>query len=1097
MTSSTTHMLDLDHDQLDNAAQRDAALLYSASAALRIGGWEVRLPGDRATWSEQVCDLHRVARGTRPAVAQAIAFYAPEAQPRIRAAFEACAREGTPYDLELEIVVDGARIWVRTTGQAERDDNGRICRLHGACQDISDKKQAEQALARSEQRFRELADAMPHLVWTADSEGHLNFVNRAVVEFTGLSRSQACGEGWYCVMHPDDLAPTLAAWKQAVGQRSLFSVEYRLRFAKSGCYRWCHATAMPALGEHGAIVWYGNTTDIHDSKRANEELERAARRHLATLESISDAFFTLDRSHRFTYLNPQAELLFGQAREALLGVPVADAFAPAEYGNIFAPALHALGEGATVTVETWSAPLARWIEVRACPSEEGVTVYFRDVSRRREAQEKLRLKRRAIEACANPIAIISAEAPFALVYLNSAFTRITGHAAADVEREGLAMLWNGDRDQAGLVDLRAAAHGQRQGHGVIKVLRRDGGALWLDTYLSPVPDADGRISHFIVVMYDVTAATQYQAELEYQSNYDALTGLANRNLLRDRAEQAIRRAAGAGHQVWLAYVNLDRFKAINDALGHEAGDQVLRTVAQRLQAALRTTDTAARIASDEFVALLGEQADQNAVAARMHAIRQDIAQPILVGTHDIAVTCSIGVAAYPCDSDSVEALINQANLARYQATQSGAPIGFYTSEMNDDAMERLQLENDLRHALERGELEVHYQPQVDAASGRIVGAEALLRWHHPRLGMVPPARFIPIAEETGMIGPIGAWVMHSACVQARAWQDAGLPSVQVAVNLSSRQFYGADLAASVAAVLAETGLAPEWLEIELTEGLAIENVEHAVAIMHALKKVGVKLSIDDFGTGYSSLSHLKNFPIDVLKVDQSFVRNIAHDPGEATIARTIIALGHSLGLRVIAEGVETEEQLGFLRRHQCDMIQGYHFSRPVPAAQFETLLGQACLGTPRSTEAPRQTLLVVDDEPNITAALERLLRGTGYRILKANSAQEGFSLLAQHDVQVILSDHLMPGMTGTEFLSRVRQLYPDTIRLMLSGYTKVDSIIEATNSGAVFRFHTKPWDSAALRKSIDDAFRYYWSSRRGDGPAACATAAPETQARPG
>jgi EAL domain-containing protein (putative c-di-GMP-specific phosphodiesterase class I)/CheY-like chemotaxis protein len=403
--------------------------------------------------------------------------------------------------------------------------------------------------------------------------------------------------------------------------------------------------------------------------------------------------------------------------------------------------------------------------------------------------------------------------------------------------------------------------------------------------------------------------------------------------------------------------------------------------------------------------------------------------------------------------------------------------------MNDDAMERLRLETDLRQALERGELEVFYQPQVDARNGRIAGAEALLRWRHPRLGMLPPARFIPIAEETGLIVPIGAWVMRRACVQARAWQDAGHNPIRLAVNLSARQFYQPELAGAVAAVLGEAGLAAEWLEIELTEGIAIENVAQAVGIMQALKAVGVKLSIDDFGTGYSSLAHLKNFPIDVLKVDQSFVRNIVNDPGEATIARTIIALGHSLGLQVIAEGVETDAQLGFLRRHGCDLIQGYYFSRPVPAAAFESLLEQGGFRGPgqAAADAPRQTLLMVDDEPCVTAALERLLRGTGYRILKAHSAQEGFALLAQHEVQVILSDQLMPGMTGTEFLSRVKQLYPDTIRLMLTGYTRVDSIIEATNSGAVFRFHTKPWDSAALRKSIDDAFRYYWSARAAGG----------------
>jgi diguanylate cyclase (GGDEF)-like protein len=570
-------------------------------------------------------------------------------------------------------------------------------------------------------------------------------------------------------------------------------------------------------------------------------------------------------------------------------------------------------------------------------------------------------------------------------------------------------------------------------------------------------------------------------QLEYQSNYDTLTGLANRNLLCDRTSQTMARAVSRGEQAWLVCIDLDRFALVNETLGHEAGDLVLQETAARLRMALGPNDTAARTGGDEFVLVLADTPDEHAAINTVQRIMAALGDPIKVGEHEHFLSCTSGLSVFPADGDTANALIKNAHIAMQRAKEAGGgELQFYTASMKARAMERLRIEGDLRHAVQRDELLLHYQPQVDVRTGRIVGVEALLRWAHPELGMMSPDRFIDLAEQSGLIVPIGTWVLRTACTDAKRWHDAGWEGLRVGVNLSGKQFYQPDLIEVVTGVLAESGLAARYLDIELTEGLVMTDIDHALATMNTLKGLGVQLSLDDFGTGYSSLSYLKRFPIDVLKIDKSFVRDITTDPDAAAIARSIISLAQSLQLQVIAEGVETQEQLSYLTTYRCDQIQGYYFSRPVPAAAFEQLLSEERALPVACPDEQVRTLLLVDDDPGVSAALRRLLRRQGYRVLYAASGDEGLSLLALNDVQVVVSDQRMPGMTGIEFLSRVKQIHPQIIRIMLSGYTAVDAIIEATNSGAVFRFHTKPWDDDALCASIADAFRYHWLMRNAE-----------------
>ena len=469
----------------------------------------------------------------------------------------------------------------------------------------------------------------------------------------------------------------------------------------------------------------------------------------------------------------------------------------------------------------------------------------------------------------------------------------------------------------------------------------NGAQRWLCVNGEPWFDECGQFQGYRGTGTDITARKLSEQRIAHIAHHDLLTGLPNRGLLQDRLGQAIALAARTRHPLWVMLIDLDRFKFVNDSMGHKAGDLLLKTVATRLLGSLRETDTVARLSGDEFVVSLTEHADENLGVEIIQRVMDTVAMPLMLEGKEFFVTCSIGVAPYRVDGAANQNLIEQADIAMYRAKKLGRNnYQFYTPAMNDEALERVRIESALRNALERDEFLLHYQAQVDLTTGRVVGMEALIRWQHPELGVVAPNRFVHVAEETGLIVPIGAWVLRTACRQTKQWQDAGLGRLRVAVNLSARQFGAPQLIDDIKAVLADTGLSADSLDIELTESLFMSDLSQAVELMHRMKGLGVSLSIDDFGTGYSSLSYLSRFPIDVLKIDRSFVSDIGIDANDAAIVDSIIALAHNLKLAVIAEGVETEQQLDYLRRHGCDQLQGYLFSRPLPALEFEQLLRQ-------------------------------------------------------------------------------------------------------------------------------------------------------------
>jgi diguanylate cyclase (GGDEF)-like protein len=443
---------------------------------------------------------------------------------------------------------------------------------------------------------------------------------------------------------------------------------------------------------------------------------------------------------------------------------------------------------------------------------------------------------------------------------------------------------------------------------------------------------------------------RYQVQLEYQANYDALTGLPNRNLLQDRLHQAVQ-GYRLPRTVAVAFIDLDHFKFVNDSLGHSIGDKLLKGIAERLRGVLREGDTVARLGGDEFVLILNGHPSEEVIFRAMQRITATVAEPMNIEGKELIVTCSGGISLYPQDGQDVDTLLKNADAAMYRAKEQGRNnCKFYTSEMNERVSERLSLENGLRRALERKEFLLHYQQRADLRTGGIVGAEALVRWLHPERGMIAPDRFIPIAEETGLIMQIGEFVLREACRQARSWLDQGLDPGVVSVNLSARQFRQEGLVRLVAGVLEETGLDPKHLEMELTESMVMDNIAAAIATLRGLKSLGLSLSVDDFGTGYSSLAYLRNLPIDKLKIDRSFVRDIgnARDADGGVLAQAIISLGHALHLRVVAEGVETLAQAQFLKRHKCDEVQGFFYGKPLEATAFARALDAAGWGLVKS-----------------------------------------------------------------------------------------------------------------------------------------------------
>ncbi|MBV8658557.1 MAG: EAL domain-containing protein [Burkholderiales bacterium] len=604
----------------------------------------------------------------------------------------------------------------------------------------------------------------------------------------------------------------------------------------------------------------------------------------------------------------------------------------------------------------------------------------------------------------------------------------------------------------------------------------DAGVLMLFSPESEFFDEDER-RLLSEVAGDIGYGLEYIAKedrLNYLAYFDPLTGLPNSDLFLDRLSQMIQGLEPEGGHIALILLDLDHFTGINDSYGRHVGDAVLKHVGNCLDRTLPEPHTVSRIGSDTFAAALHcrQIAEEAGVLAR--DIQPALARTIAFGGHEIAMSARAGIAIYPGDGTCATDLFKNAEAALKRARASNAEYLYYRPEINASVADLMQLELELRAAIAEEQLIAYYQPKLDLVTGRIVAAEALVRWQHPVHGVVSPATFIPMAEESGLIVQIGEWMLRAICRQQAQWRDAHMPVIPVAVNLSALQCQRGNIRDVIKHLLDGFQLDPRLLTLELTESAVIHDPVEAAALLSSLRDLGLQLAVDDFGTGFSSLSYLKRFPFSVVKIDRSFIADVISSTEDAAIVRAIIAMAHQLNMKVVAEGVETLAQLNFLRDKGCDEMQGYFFSPPVPAAEFETLLrtGRG-LDIPSTEPSLRRTLLLVDDEQAILASLERMLRPDGYYILTALSGQEALEKLALNTVQVIVSDQRMPGMSGTQFLEIVKELHPDTVRIILSGYTDLQVVTDSVNRGAVFKFLTKPWNDDLLRDQIRDAFRRY------------------------
>ena len=695
-----------------------------------------------------------------------------------------------------------------------------------------------------------------------------------------------------------------------------------------------------------------------------------------------------------------------------------------------------------------------------------------DMAARIRLDEDLRRFRLAMDATADAIFLVD-RAGACFVDVNQTACRMLGFEREDFLQVGPSRGHDGQPQLDELYE-KLLAGDQGAPMAELQLHRKDGSPLAVEVQRRTLRSGQSWI--LVAVARDITERKEAEQRLLKLAHFDTLTGLPNRSQFYESLTHALAQAQEHQWSVAVLFLDVDRFKNVNDTLGHTIGDELLRQFSSRLVDCLRVRDTIGRFGGDEFAAIqILPDGAQHSVAV-VDKIREAMRKPFDLQGHEVTVTASIGIAVYPDDALDADTLIQYADTAMYRAKEAGRDaFRFFTAEMNAQSMARLDMENALRRAIDNEEFVLFFQPKVHIGSGRVSGAEVLIRWRRPGHGMVSPAVFIPLLEETGLIVRVGNWVIDQACRTIADWSSSSIGPVHLSVNVSGIQFFVGGLEEEVLRAIRKHDIAPDLLELELTESSLMSNAEETIAVLRNLKALGVQISIDDFGTGYSSLAYLKRFPIDKLKIDIAFVREVTSNPDDAAIVLAIISMAHSMKLQVIAEGVENDAQLAYLRRHGCDEMQGYYFSRPVAQEEFEQMLmGGKLLQAPRDAgNEEQQTLLIVDDDVFMLDVLSDFLAQDGYRILTAQTAAEGFDILARHQVQVILCDQCMPAMSGTEFMERVKHLCPDTFRIMLSAYADLTPIMAAINRGAVDRFYTKPWKGAVLRENIREGFRLH------------------------
>jgi diguanylate cyclase (GGDEF)-like protein/PAS domain S-box-containing protein len=798
---------------------------------------------------------------------------------------------------------------------------------------ISRRKAVEEQLLRNQRLFQIAGETALIGGWYVDMADGLPIWSDELCQIHGMPPGfQPSVEEAFAFYAPGSRESLREAFVACCEHGIGFDGEFEV-ITRQGKHLWVRAIGKAVRDEEGNIIQVqGASQDITEQKQLRENLTQLAHRLTMTLDSITDCFFTLDTDWCFSYVNREAERILKRRQGELLGKHIWKTF-PDAVGSRFQQEYHrAVREQIAIHFEAYNPRFERWLEVHVYPSSEGLAVYFRDIHERKATEHQLKLLERGVESSTNGVVIVDAlQNDLPMVYVNAAFERITGYSRSETLGRNCRMLQGEETDSVTLNQLREGIAKQREVHVVIRNYRKSGAMFWNDLYISPVRDENGQVSHFIGVQNDISEQREYQAQLTHNANHDSLTGLPNRLLLSQRLEQASILTRRYQRYLAVLFIDLDDFKPINDTLGHEVGDFILIEVAKRLEDELRPWDTVARFGSDEFVVLLPDLAHESDVVQVVERLLQRLSPPYWYRGSELRITASIGIAINDGSEEKPRKLIQRADLAMYKAKRRGRnTYDWYTEDLNSNVSERVSLRSALQQAIEKQQFELHYQPQIHASSGRVVGVEALIRWQHPERGNIPPCDFISLAEDTGQIIPISDWVLTTACRDAQKINSLGLGDITMAVNISPMQFQRPGFLASISQVLENSGLMPRLLELELTEGVLMDSTEQAIQALQDLRSLGVQIALDDFGTGFSSLSYLKRLPINKIKIDRSFVRDVITDTHDAAIIDGVVAMASKMGLGVLVEGVETAEQFAYLEQRHCDYFQGYYFARPMP-----------------------------------------------------------------------------------------------------------------------------------------------------------------------
>lgn len=866
-------------------------------------------------------------------------FFPAEAAARMTSKLQEVFDTGSPtYDLNRTPFLEH-EIWLDTWLAPIKNEKGEITAVLGISRDATKNKQAEEELRRTKTYMESILNNSLDLIFTIKQDGKPGFINPQLRNMTGYTAEQAQKMHFLEYIPQHRKAFMLEKWKEV--NRGIPSI-YETEIMKAdGSLIHC-LISQTIIKEFDEILVA--VLEITEKKKAEIQLAQTASELQAIFQALPDIYFKINtagiilewkESKQDDLFIPPDQFLHKNFRELL----------PPEVAQKFEDAIEEIMLTKSLVMIEYPLFMPRGqehYEARLVPlMGDQIIVIIRNITERKLTEEALRKANLIIENSPVILFIWKAEEGWPVEFVSNNISQY-GYTAEEFYagyRKFTDIIYPDDLERINREVIQYSNEGRKDFRQIYRIICKNQDIRWVDDWTLIIRDEKGIVTHFQVIIRDITERKWAEERLNYLAYHDALTGLPNRLLFNDRLSQAIGHAHTRRELVALMLLDLDHFKEVNDTLGHDIGDMLLQAVAQRLKISLREGDTVARMSGDEFTFIITDIINIQDVEKNAHSIIESFMQPFTIDFHELAVTPSIGISIYPFDGDSHEALMKNADIAMYRAKGQGRNnYQFFEPAMNISSSERIQLEKSLRKALERKEFIIYYQPYIDLITEKILGVEALLRWQHMHLGLLLPMKFIPLAEETGIIITIDEWVLSNACKQNKSWQDAGLPPISIAINLSAREFHQQDLLEVVSRVLRETQLDPQLLELEITESTAMQNLENTVFILSKLKDIGAKITIDDFGTGYSSLSYLKKFPIHSLKINQYFIQDIDNNPDDAAIVSAIIALAHSLNIKVIAEAVETEEQKQLLLSLNCDEMQGYLFSRPILPDELIPLL---------------------------------------------------------------------------------------------------------------------------------------------------------------